>query len=133
MCIIAVIYKAENVQHYVSLPIFQSLNFEQHKPACNCATRDKTTPLQLEQLGVTHPGSSRGSLPTGTAFLGERTYLQQLETRRGTQVTALGWLTRVPAAIHSGCEHPGCAQSERHEHAFLCSPSAAALPLLVNI
>lgn len=50
MCIIILIYKVENVQHYVSLPIFQSLNFEQYKPACNCVTRDKNTPLELNQL-----------------------------------------------------------------------------------
>lgn len=75
MCIIIPIYKAENVQHYVSLPIFHSLNFEQYKPACDCATHNKNTPLKLNQLWVIHPASSQGAVPTGAAFLEERTYL----------------------------------------------------------
>lgn len=50
MYVIILIYKAENVRHYVSLTIFHSLNFEQHKPAGNCAPRDKNTPLKLNQL-----------------------------------------------------------------------------------
>lgn len=75
MCIIIPIYKAENVPHYVSLPIFYSLNFEQYKPACNWATHDKNNPLKLNHLWVIHPASSQGAAPTGAAFLGEQTYL----------------------------------------------------------
>lgn len=75
MCIIIPIYMAENVQHYLSLTIFHSLNFEERKPAFICVTRDKNTPSKLNQLWVIHPASSQGAAPTGAAFLGEQTYL----------------------------------------------------------